>query len=123
MHTRYGLRPKGHFKDPRGYGWAFAIAAVDTDDMKQPSVLPGLSEDPSAVGLLQEKVQQVPTATRTVHRRQHRSNRDSVLPIHTLIRQLQSGGDQQNPLSSTRPVRKASGELRLMAGCRGLNES
>ena len=107
MHTRYGFRPKGHFKDPRGYGWAFGIAAVDTDDMKQPSVLPGLSEDPSAVGLLQEKEQQVPTATRTVHRRQHRSNRDSVLPIHTLIRQLQSGGDQQNPLSSTRPVRKA----------------
>ncbi len=39
---------RGHFKDPKGYPLAFGIAAVDTD-IKQLSVLPGLSEDPSAV--------------------------------------------------------------------------
>ncbi len=49
---------RGHFKDPKGYRWAFGIAAGDTDDMKQPSLLPGLSEDPSVVGLLHVKEQQ-----------------------------------------------------------------
>ena len=43
---------RGHFKDPKGYRWAFGIAAVDTDNIQQLSVLPGLSEDPSVVGLL-----------------------------------------------------------------------
>ena len=126
MHTRYGFRPKGHFKDPRGYGWAFGIAAVDTDDMKQPSVLPGLSEDPSAVGLLQVKEQQVPIATKAVHRRQYRTNRDSLLPIHKLIRQLESQGvisRTHSPFNSPIwPVRKASGEWRLTVDYRGLNE-
>ncbi len=65
---------------------AFGIAAGDTDDMKQPSLLPGLSEDPSVVGLLHVKEQQVPTATKTVHRQQYRTNRDSSLPILKLIR-------------------------------------
>ena len=77
---------RGHFKDPKGYRWAFGIAAGDTDDMKQPSLLPGLSEDPSVVGLLQVKEQQVPTATKTVHRQQYCTNRDSSLPILKLIR-------------------------------------
>ena len=48
---------RGYFKDPKGYRWAFGIAAVDTEVVKQLSVLPGLSEDPSAVGLLQLKKQ------------------------------------------------------------------
>ena len=77
---------RGHFKDPKGYRWAFGIAAGDTDDMKQPSLLPGLSEDPSVVGLLHVKEQQVPTATKTVHRQQYCTNRDSSLPILKLIR-------------------------------------
>ena len=77
---------RGHFKDPTGYRWAFGIAAGDTDDMKQPSLLPGLSEDPSVVGLLHVKEQQVPTATKTVHRQQYCTNRDSSLPILKLIR-------------------------------------
>ena len=46
---------RGHVKDPKGYRWAFGIAAVDTANVKQLSVLPGLSEDPSIVGLLQVK--------------------------------------------------------------------
>ena len=81
---------RGYFKDPKGHRWAFGIAAVDTDNIKQLSVLPGLSEDLSAVGLLQVKEQQVPIATKGVHRRQYRTNRDSLLPIHKLIRQLES---------------------------------
>lgn len=43
---------KGEFKDPKRYQWAFGITPLDTDDVKQMSVLPGLSEDPSVVGLL-----------------------------------------------------------------------
>ena len=41
---------RGQFKDSKGYQWAFGIVAVDTDNIKQLSVLPGLSEDPSVVG-------------------------------------------------------------------------
>ena len=117
---------RGHFKDPKGYRWAFGIAAGDTDDMKQPSLLPGLSEDPSVVGLLRVKEQQVPIATKAVHRRQYRTNRDSLLPIHKLIRQLESQGvisRTHSPFNSPIwPVRKASGEWRLTVDYRGLNE-
>ena len=44
---------RGHFKDPKGYPLAFGIAALYTDDVKQLSVLLGLSQDPSVVGLLE----------------------------------------------------------------------
>ena len=43
---------RGHFKDSKGDRCAFGIASVDTDKIKQLLVLHGLSEDPSAVGLL-----------------------------------------------------------------------
>ena len=46
---------RGPFRDPKGYRWAFGITAVDTDNIKQLFVLPGLSEDPSVVGLLRVK--------------------------------------------------------------------
>lgn len=46
---------RGHVKDPKGYQWAFGIAAVDTDSIRQLSVLSGLSEDLSVEGLLQIK--------------------------------------------------------------------
>jgi len=65
---------RGYFKDPRGYRWAFGIAAVKTEEIKQLSILPGLSEDPSVVGLLRAEEQQMPIATTTVHRRQYRTN-------------------------------------------------
>ena len=39
-------------------------------DPKQLPTLPGLSEDPSVVGLLRVEEQQVPVATTTVHQRQ-----------------------------------------------------
>jgi len=79
---------RGYFKDPKGHRWAFGIAAVDTEGVKQLSALSGLSEDPSAVGLLRVKEQQVPMATKTGHRQQYH-NRDSSLPILKLIRQSQ----------------------------------
>ena len=83
---------RGYFNDPKGYRWAFGIAAVDTEGVKQLSALPDLSEDPSVVGLLQVKKQQVPLATKMVHRRQYCTNRDSLLPIHKLICQVESQG-------------------------------
>ncbi|GAB0189129.1 hypothetical protein GRJ2_001378200 [Grus japonensis] len=43
---------KGYFKDPKGYRWAFGIAALEAEEMEPLSSLPGLSEDPSVVGLL-----------------------------------------------------------------------
>ena len=76
---------RGYFKDPKGYRWAFGIAALETEGIEQLSTLPGLSEDPSAVGLLRVEEQQVPIATTRVHRRQYRTNRDSLIPIHMLI--------------------------------------
>jgi len=59
---------RGYFKDTKGYRWAFGIAAMETEEIKQLSVLPGLSEDPSVVGLLRVEEQQVPITTTTVHR-------------------------------------------------------
>ncbi|GAB0207467.1 hypothetical protein GRJ2_003212400 [Grus japonensis] len=52
-------------KDPKGYWWAFGIAALETGEIEPLSSLPGLSEDPSVVGLLRVK-EQVFTAIRTV---------------------------------------------------------
>ncbi|KAK4810701.1 hypothetical protein QYF61_007675 [Mycteria americana] len=117
---------RGYFKDPKGYQWAFGIAALETEEIKQLSTLPGLSEDPSVVGLLRVEEQQVPIATTTVHRRQYRTNRDSLIPIHELIRRLESQGvisKTRSPLYSTIwPVRKSNGEWRLTVDYRGLNE-
>ncbi|KAK4811029.1 hypothetical protein QYF61_015733 [Mycteria americana] len=117
---------RGYFKDPKGYRWAFGIAALETEEIKQLSTLPGLSEDPSVVGLLRVEEQQVPIATTTVHRRQYRTNRDSLIPIHELIRRLESQGvisKTRSPFNSPIwPVRKSNGEWRLTVDYRGLNE-
>jgi len=40
---------RGYFKDPKGYQWAFGIAALEMEKIEQLSILPGLSEDPSVV--------------------------------------------------------------------------
>ncbi|KAM6366001.1 uncharacterized protein FN964_002408 [Alca torda] len=117
---------RGYFKDPKGYRWAFGIAAVETEDITQLSTLPGLSDDPSVVGLLKVKEQQVPIATATVHRRQYRTNRDSLIPIQNLIRQLETQGvisKTRSPFNSPIwPVRKSDGDWRLTVDYRGLNE-
>ncbi|KAK4811303.1 hypothetical protein QYF61_023355 [Mycteria americana] len=117
---------RGYFKDPKGYRWAFGIAALEMEEMKQLSTLPGLSEDPSVVGLLRVEEQQVPIATTVVHQRQYHTNGDSLIPIHELIHQLESQGvisKTRSPLNSPIwPVRKSNGEWRLTVDYRGLNE-
>ena len=62
---------RGYFKDPEGYRWASGVAALETEETKQLSTLPGLSKDPSVVGLLKVNEQQVPIATTTVHQQQY----------------------------------------------------
>ncbi|RMC13001.1 hypothetical protein DUI87_10530 [Hirundo rustica rustica] len=81
-----------YFKDPKGFKWAFGIAAVETESVKQLNTLPRLSENPSAVSLLKVEEQQVPIATSIVHRRQYRTTRDAMIPIHKMIRELESQG-------------------------------
>ncbi|RMB93246.1 hypothetical protein DUI87_30368 [Hirundo rustica rustica] len=116
----------GYFKDPKGFRWAFRIAAVETGGVKQLNTLPGLSENPSAVGLLKVEEQQVPIATSIVHRRQYRTTRDAVIPIHKMIRELESQGvvsKTHSPFNSPIwPVRKPDGEWRLTVDYRALNE-
>ncbi|RMC21314.1 hypothetical protein DUI87_02175 [Hirundo rustica rustica] len=116
----------GYFKDPKGFRWAFGIAAVETEGVKQLNTLPGLSENPSAVGLLKVEEQQVPIATSTVHRRQYRTTRDAVIPIHEMIRELESQGvvsKTHSPFNSPIwPVRKSDGGWRLTVDYRALNE-
>ncbi|RMC20714.1 hypothetical protein DUI87_01566 [Hirundo rustica rustica] len=82
----------GYFKDPKGLRWAFGIAAVVTEGIRQLNTLPGLSENPSALGLLKVQEQRVPIATSIVHRRQYRTTRDAVIPIHKMIQELESQG-------------------------------
>ncbi|GAB0209136.1 hypothetical protein GRJ2_003379300 [Grus japonensis] len=117
---------RGYFKDPKGYWWAFGIAALEMEEIEPLSSLPGLSEDPSVVGLLSAEEQQVPIATTTVHRGQYRTNRDSLVPIHKLIRQLEGQGvisRTHSPFNSPMwPVRKSNGEWRLTVDYHGLNE-
>ncbi|GAB0206382.1 hypothetical protein GRJ2_003103800 [Grus japonensis] len=118
---------RGYFKAPKGYWWAFGIAALEMGEIEPLSSLPGLSEDPSVVGLLRVEEQQVPIATTTVHRRQYRTNRDSSLvPIHKLIHQLEGQGvisRTRSPFNSPIwPVWKSNGEWRLTVDYHGLNE-
>ena len=69
------------YKDPKGFRLAFGIAALAAEGIKQLNTLLGLSENPSAVGLLEVEEQQVPVLTPSVHRQQYRTNRDAVIPI------------------------------------------
>ncbi|GAB0206789.1 hypothetical protein GRJ2_003205300 [Grus japonensis] len=61
-----------------------------------------------------------------VHWRQYPTNRDSLIPIHKLIHQLESQGvisRTPSPFNSPIwPVRKSNGEWRLTVDYRGLNE-
>ncbi|GAB0186527.1 hypothetical protein GRJ2_001118000 [Grus japonensis] len=61
-----------------------------------------------------------------VHQRRCLTNRDSLIPIHKLSRQLESQGAisrTHSPFNSpTWPVQKSNGEWRLMVDYRGLNE-
>ncbi|RMB99856.1 hypothetical protein DUI87_23634 [Hirundo rustica rustica] len=116
----------GYYKDSKGLRWAFGIAAVEAEGIKKLNTLPGLSENPSAVGLLKVEEQRVLVATSTVHRRQYRTNRDAVIPIHKMIRELESQGvvsKTHSPFDSPIwPVHKPDGEWRLTVDYRALNE-
>ncbi|RMC22006.1 hypothetical protein DUI87_02877 [Hirundo rustica rustica] len=116
----------GYYKDSKGLRWAFGIATVEAEGIKKLNSLPGLSENPSAVGLLKVEEQQVPVATSTVHRRQYQTNRDAVIPIHKMICELESQGvvsKTHSPFNSPIwPVRKSDGEWRLTVDYRALNE-
>ncbi|GAB0209962.1 hypothetical protein GRJ2_003462400 [Grus japonensis] len=117
---------RGYFKDPKGYRWAFGTAVLEAEETEPLSSLPGLLEDPSVVRLLKVKEQQVPIATITVHRRQYRTNRDSLVPIHKLIHRPEG----QEAISRTHspfnspiwPAWKSNGEWRLTVDYCGLNE-
>ncbi|GAB0209723.1 hypothetical protein GRJ2_003438000 [Grus japonensis] len=115
---------RGYFKDPKGYWWAFGIAALEAEEIEPLSTLPGLSEDPSVVGFLRVEEQQVPIATTTVHQWQYRTN--SLVPIHKLFHQLEGQGvisRTHSPFNSPIwPVRKSNGEWRLTVDNHGLNE-
>ena len=65
---------RGYFKDPKAYRWAFGVAALETEEIKQLSTLPSLLKDPSIVGFLRVEEKQEPIATTTVHWWQYRTN-------------------------------------------------
>ncbi|RMB89567.1 hypothetical protein DUI87_34035 [Hirundo rustica rustica] len=85
-----------------------------------------MSENPSAVGLPKAEEQRVPVATSTVHRRQYQTNRDAVIHIHKMIRELESQGvvsKTHSPFNSPIwPLRNPDGEWRLTVDYRALNE-
>ncbi|GAB0177333.1 hypothetical protein GRJ2_000198500 [Grus japonensis] len=78
------------------------------------------------IGRKRIEEQQVLIATTPVHQQQYRTNRDSLIPIHKLICQLESQGvisRTRSPFNSPIwPVRKSSGEWRLTVDNCGLNE-
>ncbi|KAM4642909.1 LOW QUALITY PROTEIN: conserved oligomeric Golgi complex subunit 8-like [Amazona ochrocephala] len=96
------------------------------EEIEQLCALPGLSEDPSVVGLLKVEEQQVAIATTPVHQWPYRTNRDSLIPIHKLICRLESQGVISrtcSPFNSPmRPVRKSNGVWRPTVDYCGLNE-
>ncbi|RMC16997.1 hypothetical protein DUI87_06254 [Hirundo rustica rustica] len=126
MHPWHRLPQKWILQRSKRISLGFGIAAVETEDIRQLSTLPGLSDDSCAVGLLRVEEQQVPIATTTVHHWQYCTDRDSVIPIHEMIRKLESQGvvsKAHSPFNSPIwPVRKSSGEWRLTVDYRALNE-
>lgn len=46
---------KGYLKDPKGYWWAFSIAALEMEDVKLLSTLPDLSETTFCSGVAKSK--------------------------------------------------------------------
>ncbi|RMC10273.1 hypothetical protein DUI87_13075 [Hirundo rustica rustica] len=116
----------GCYKDSKGLRWTFGIAVVEAEGIRKLNNLPGLSENPSAAGLLKVEEQRVPVASSTVHRRQYQTNRDAVFPIHKMIRELESQGvvsKTHSPFNSrVWPVCKSDGEWRLIVDYCALNE-
>ncbi|KAK4832348.1 LOW QUALITY PROTEIN: hypothetical protein QYF61_021877 [Mycteria americana] len=116
---------RGYFKDPEGYWWAFGIAALEMEEIKHLSTLPGLLEDPSVVRLQGRRT--------TGANCYHNSAPEAIShqprlpdPIHKLICRLESQGlisRTCSPFNSPiRPVQKSNGEWRLRVDHRGLNK-
>ncbi|RMC21021.1 hypothetical protein DUI87_01877 [Hirundo rustica rustica] len=126
MHFGHRLPLKWVFQRPERTQVAFGIAAVVTEGIWQLNTLPGLSENPSAVGLLKVQEQRVPIATSIVQHRQYRTTRDAVIPIHKMIQELEIQGvvsKTHSPFNSPIcPVRKSEGAWRLTVDYRALNE-
>ncbi|KAK4818478.1 LOW QUALITY PROTEIN: hypothetical protein QYF61_014180 [Mycteria americana] len=101
---------RGDFKDPKGYRWAFGIAALETEEIKQLSTLPGLSEDPSVVGLL--RCQSIPQWC-TI---------SNIAPTETTRFPSISRFIDWRAKDPIWPVRKSNGEWRLTVDYHGLNE-
>jgi len=47
-----GYLKREYFKDSKGYQRAFGIAALEMENIRQLSTLPGLTEDPSVLELI-----------------------------------------------------------------------
>ncbi|RMC22055.1 hypothetical protein DUI87_02926 [Hirundo rustica rustica] len=111
---------------PSEYVGTEPISIAGVTGGSQDFTLVEAEENPSAVGLLKVEEQRVPVATSTEHRRQYRTNRDAVIPIHKMIRELESQGvvsKTHSPFNSPIwPVRKPDGEWRLTVDYRALNE-
>ncbi|GAB0209314.1 hypothetical protein GRJ2_003397100 [Grus japonensis] len=126
MHPWHRLPPERVFQGPKRVSAGFWNSCLESEENKQLSTLLGLSEDPSVVGLLRAKEQQVPISTTTVHRRQYHANRDSLIPIYKLIHQLESQGvisKTRSPFNSPIwPVQTSNRRWRLTVDYRGLNE-
>ncbi|RMC09644.1 hypothetical protein DUI87_13430 [Hirundo rustica rustica] len=116
----HASRIKGPVEEPKE--WTITSEPGDT----KLTLKRGLGENPSAVSLLKVEEQRVPIATSTVHRRQYRTTRDAVIPIHEMIHEL----ERQRVVSKTHspfnspiwPVSKSEGEWRLTVDYRALNE-
>lgn len=52
VHRWYRLSQETVLQGPKGVVLIFGISTLEMEDIKQLSILPGLSDDPSAVGLL-----------------------------------------------------------------------
>ncbi|GAB0180221.1 hypothetical protein GRJ2_000487800 [Grus japonensis] len=69
---------RGYFKDPKGYRWAFGIAALEMEEIKQLSTLPSLLEDASVVGLLKVEEIQIMEQILLETVLRHRKNKDVI---------------------------------------------
>lgn len=111
---------------PKGCCWAFRISALETEEIRQWNTLLISQTTPLLrVGLLRVEEQQLQITTATVHYQQYCTDRESVIPIHEMIWELQSYGvvsKTRSPFNS--PiwlVHKSSEEWSLTVDYCGLN--
>jgi len=101
----HGPPPKGVLQGPRRVSVGSCRAALSTEKIKELFIMPGPSEGPSVLGMLQVKEQQVPCAAMAGQQPQYRADGDSLVLIHELIQRLESQGViAKTPSSSNRPI-------------------